>query len=198
MLLAFTLYADTLLSINRISPFLGRAYRTVYDAIREVEAAVHRGFPIVWQLLDQALDGPVQVDESGKVCSGIKGQDPPWDSRHRGGASQSGQSRWRARHGDQVMLVAACRNERQVIRGKHGIDYSGDLDPMILEAEDLSQLLRDIWTDGLQAYREMEYNLRLVVHEETYVSSEDVHINQAECLFSLVKPWLQKFRGLSK
>ncbi|TKX76337.1 hypothetical protein EXE53_32425, partial [Halorubrum sp. SD626R] len=25
-----------------------------------------------------------------------------------------------------------------------------------------------------------------------------VHVNQAECLFSLVQPWLRKFRGLSK
>jgi len=31
-----------------------------------------------------------------------------------------------------------------------------------------------------------------------YVSPEGVHINQVECLFSVVKPWLRKFRGLSK
>lgn len=73
VLLAFTLYADTLLSINQIAPLLGRAYLTVYDAIREVEAAVHRGFPVVWSLLEQTIDGPTQVDESGAVCSGYKG-----------------------------------------------------------------------------------------------------------------------------
>ncbi len=48
MLLAFTLYADTLLSINQIAPFLDRTYRTVHTVIREVEAAVQRGFPVVW------------------------------------------------------------------------------------------------------------------------------------------------------
>ena len=58
VLLAFTLYADTLLSINQIAPFLGRAYKTVHTAIREVEAAVQRGFPVVWVLLDQTIDGP--------------------------------------------------------------------------------------------------------------------------------------------
>jgi len=66
-----------LLSINQIAPLLGRAYKTVYAAIREVEAAIHRGFPVVWNLLDQTIDGPTQVDESGTVCSGYKGQEPP-------------------------------------------------------------------------------------------------------------------------
>jgi hypothetical protein len=60
-----------LLSINQIAPLLGRAYRTVCYAIREVEAAIHRGFPVVWKLLDQTIDGPTQVDESGAVCSAM-------------------------------------------------------------------------------------------------------------------------------
>jgi transposase-like protein len=85
-----------------------------------------------------------------------------------------------------------------VIRGQLGIDYQDDLKPVIQEAEDLSQPLGEVWTDGLQAYREMEFDHRTVVHKETYVSPDGVHINQAECLFSLVQPWLRKFRGLSK
>jgi transposase-like protein len=198
MLLAFILYADTLLSINQIAPFLDRAYRTVYTAIREVEAAVQHGFPVVWGLLDQSIDGPTQVDESGEVCSGYKGQEPPRNSRSRGGSSRTGRSRWRGRHSDQITLVAACRDSLRVIRGQRGIDYQGDLEPVIQEAEDLSQPLGEVWTDGLQAYREMDFDHRTVVHKERYVSPEGVHINQAECLFSLVQPWLQKFRGLSK
>ena len=85
-----------------------------------------------------------------------------------------------------------------MIRGQRGIDYGGDLDPVIQEAEDLSQLLGEVWTDGLQAYRKMERDHRTVVHKERYVSPDGVYINQAECLFSLVQPWLRKFRGLSK
>jgi len=74
--------------------------------------------------------------------------------------------------------------------------YSDDLEPVVQEAEDLSQPLREVWTDGLQAYREMERDHQTVVHKERYVSPEGVHINQAECLISLAQPWLQKFRGL--
>jgi len=62
----------------------------------------------------------------------------------------------------------------------------------------LSTTLGEVWTDGLQAYRQMDFDHRTVVHKERYVSPEGVHINQAECLFSLVQPWLRKFRGLSK
>ena len=43
-LLAFVLYADTLLSINQIAPLLDRAYKTVFKTISDVEAAFVRGF----------------------------------------------------------------------------------------------------------------------------------------------------------
>ena len=44
----------------------------------------------------------------------------------------------------------------------------------------------------------MEYDHRTVIHEERYVSPDGVHINQVECRWSLLHPWLRKFRGLSK
>ena len=198
VLLAFMLYADTLLNISDIEVILDRAYKTVFYAIREVEAAVHRGFPLVWSQFQHTISGPTQIDESGKVCSGFKGQDPPRDSRHRGGSSRSGRTRWKGRHGDQLTLVAACRDSLRVIRGKLGIAYDTDLEPVMEETADLSQPLGEVWTDGLQAYRRMEHDHKIVIHDETYVSSEGIHINQVECLFSLVKPWLRKFRGLSK
>lgn len=103
-------------------------------------------------------------------------------------SSQSGRSRWRERHDDQLTLVAACRDSLRVIRGQRGIDYEGDLEPVIQEAEDLSQWLEEVWTDGLQAYREMDRDYRTIVHKEKYVSPDGVHTNQAKCLFSLVQP----------
>ena len=44
----------------------------------------------------------------------------------------------------------------------------------------------------------MEHDYRYVVHNERYVSDEGVHTNQAGCLWSLLQPWLAKFRDLSK
>jgi len=74
VLLTFTLYADTLLSINQIAPLLGRAYKTVHTAIPGGGSRDPSRLPVVWGLLDQTIDGPTQVDESGTVCSGYKGQ----------------------------------------------------------------------------------------------------------------------------
>ena len=45
ILLAFTLYADTLLSINQIAPLLDRAYKTVHTMIREVEVRFSAASP---------------------------------------------------------------------------------------------------------------------------------------------------------
>ena len=177
VLLSFMLYADTLLSISQIAVVLDRAYKTVFYAIKEVEAAVHRGFPLVWSQFQHAISGPTQIDESGKVCSGFKGQDPPRDSRHRGGSSRTGRTRWKGRHGDQLTLVAACRDALRVIRGKLGIAYETDLEPVMEETADLSQRLGEVWTDGLQAYRRMKNDHKIVIHDETYVSSEGTHIN---------------------
>jgi len=56
-----------------------------------------------------------------------------------------------------------------VIRGQLGIDYDTDLEPVMGETADLFQPLEEVWTDGLQAYRRMEHDHKIVVHDETYV-----------------------------
>ena len=41
-------------------------------------------------------------------------------------------------------------------------------------------------------------NEKVVPHSDEFVTDEGVYVNQVECFWSLVNPWLQKFRGLSK
>ncbi len=197
-LVAFVLYADTLLSINQIAPLLDRTYKTVFEAIKDVEAAFTRGFPTVWNRIDHTIAGPTQVDETQQVCSGFKGQDPPRDSPSRGGSPEGGRTRWSGDQGDDMTLVAACRDVLRVISAEEGSAYDENLDPVIEEAGDLSQPLGEIWTDELPAYQTMEHDHRTVVHDDEYVSDEGVHTNQAECLWSVLQLWLAKFRGLSK
>ena len=132
------------------------------------------------------------------MCSGFKGQDPPREGLDRGGSPEGGRTRWTGEQGDEVTLVAACRDVLRVVSAQEGSDYEDDLGPVIEEADDLSQPLGEVWTDGLPAYRGMEHDHRYVVHDDGYVSDEGVHTNQAECLWSLLQPWLAKFRGLSK
>ena len=197
-LLAFVLYADALLSINQIAPLLDRAYKTVFKAINDVEAAFARGFPTVWERVGHTITGPTQVDETQQVCSGFKGQDPPRDGLSRGGSPEGGRTRWSGEQGDELTLVAACRDVLRVVSAEEGSAYDENLGPVIEEAGDLSQPLGEIWTDELPAYQGIEHDHRTVIHDEEYVSDDGVHTNQVECLWSLLQPWLAKFRGLSK
>jgi len=197
-LLAFLLYADSLLSINQIAPLLDRTYKTVFEAISDVETAFARGFPTVWERIGHTIAGPTQVDETQRVCSGFKGQNPPRDGLSRGGSPGPGRARWTGEQGDEMTLVAACRDVLRVISAEEGSKYDENLGPVIEEAGDLSQPLGEIWTDELPAYQQMEHEHRTVVHDDEYVSDEGIHTNQVECLWSVVQPWLAKFRGLSK
>lgn len=47
ILIAFALYADTLLSINQIAQLFNSVYDTIHTTIREVEVAFERGFHLV-------------------------------------------------------------------------------------------------------------------------------------------------------
>jgi len=91
-LVAFVLYADTILSINQIVSLLDRTYKTVFEAIKDVEAAFARGFLTVWDRVDHTIDGPTQVDETQQVCSEFKGQNPPRDGLSRGGSPEGGRT----------------------------------------------------------------------------------------------------------
>ena len=86
----------------------------------------------------------------------------------------------------------------RVVSAEEGSKYEENLGPVIEEVGDLSHALGEVWTDELPAYRGMEHDHRAVVHDEEYVSADVVHTNQAECLWSLLQPWLGEFRGLSK
>jgi len=171
--------------IARNTPRHVRPVVTVWVQIRRGLNWVAHAGPDSLGHLDQIIDGPTQVDESGRVCSGYKGQELPRNSRSRGGSSRSGRSRWRGRHGDQLTLVAACRDSLRVIRGHRGIDYQGDLEPVIQEAEDLSQRLGEVWTDGLQAYREMDRTTeQSSTKRDTYRPTESTSIKLSACFRS--------------
>jgi len=144
------------------------------------------------------VNGPTQIDETQQVCSGFKGQDPPRDSLTCGGSPDGGRTRWSGDQGDELTLVAACRDVLRVISAEKGTRYNEDLAPVLEEAQQLSQQLGEVWTDQYPPYQQMDHDHRTVHHDERYVSPDGVHTNQVECLWSLVQPWLRKFRGLSK
>jgi transposase-like protein len=56
-----------------------------------------------------------------------------------------------------------------------------------------------LYTDSASSYRALTgYVHEFVNHTKKEYARGDVHENRAECLFSLLKPYLRVFRGLSK
>ena len=56
-----------------------------------------------------------------------------------------------------------------------------------------------LYTDSASSYRALKgYMHEFVNHTQKEYARGDVHENRAECLFSLLKPYLRVFRGLSK
>jgi transposase-like protein len=198
IVLIFVLYADTLLSIHQIAQLFDPVYNTIHTTLREGEAAFERGFPLVWERIQRSIDGPTQIDETGHKCSGYKGQTPPRDGLSRGGSGDRGRSRWEGAPGDTMTIIGASRDALRVIRAERGAQPE-ELKPALDEVEILSEKLDEVWHDGWRGYAPFVYeNEETVVHSEEFVTDDGVHINQVECLWSLLNPWLAKFRGLSK
>ena len=56
-----------------------------------------------------------------------------------------------------------------------------------------------LYTDSASSYRALKgYAHDFVNHTQKAYARGDVHENRAECLFSLLKPYLRVFRGVSK
>ena len=56
-----------------------------------------------------------------------------------------------------------------------------------------------LYTDSASSYRALKgYVHEFVNHTKKEYVRGDVHENRAECLFSLLKPYLRVFRGVSK
>ena len=73
------------------------------------------------------------------MCSGFKGQDPPREGLDRGGSPEGGRTHWTGDQGDEMTLVAACRDVLRVVSAQEASDHEDNLEPVIEEGDDLSQ-----------------------------------------------------------
>jgi len=55
IVIAFVLYADTLLSIHQITQLFDAVYDTIHTTIQEIEAAFERGFYLVWERIQHTI-----------------------------------------------------------------------------------------------------------------------------------------------
>jgi len=149
--------------------------------------------------MQRQLEGTVEADELYHTA-GQKGQ------AHQGGKKSLGR---RAR---------GCRKKREPGRGHYEKDRPAIIawvsrqgavvihatrDFTVKTVQKAADLARQagsrLYTDSASSYRALKgYVHAFVNHTRKEYARGDVHENRAECLFSLLKPYLLAFRGLSK
>ena len=96
---------------------------------------------------------------------------------------------------DRPAIIAwVSRPGTVVIQGAH--DFTVKTVP---KAADIAvKTGRRLYTDSASSYRALKGSVHdFVNHTQKEYGRGDVHENRAECLFSLLKPYLRVFRGLS-
>ena len=87
-LVAFILYADTPLSTVQIAGLLEPTYKTLFDAIKDMEAAFARGFSAVWERIDRRSLGQRRSMRPSNAVRASK------DRTHRGTACPAAGLQW--------------------------------------------------------------------------------------------------------
>ena len=149
--------------------------------------------------MNRQLEGTVEADDLYHTA-GIKGQ-------AKGGGKKSLGRRARGR-----------RKQREPGRGHYDKDRPAIIAWISRQGHVVIQATRDftvktvqkaadiavqagsrLYTDSASSYRALTgYEHSYVNHTKKEYARGDVHENRAECLFSLLKPYLRVFRGISK
>jgi hypothetical protein len=149
--------------------------------------------------MHRELEGTVEADELYHTA-GQKGQ------AHQGGKKSLGR-RPRGRRKkrepgrghydkDRPAIIAWVSRQGAVVL-QATKDFTGKT---VQKAADLAvQAGSRLYTDSASSYRALKgYMHAYINHTKKEYARGEVHENRAECLFSLLKPYLRVFRGLSK
>jgi transposase-like protein len=149
--------------------------------------------------MDRQLDGTVEADELYHTGG------------HKGQAKQGGKKPLGRR-------PRRRRKKREPGRGHYGKDRPAIITWVSRQGPVVVQVVRDftvttvqkaadlaveagsrLYTDSASSYRALKgYVHEYVNHTRKEYARGEVHENRAECLFSLLKPYLRVFRGISK
>jgi transposase-like protein len=174
---------------------------------REVGVHVRTSYRWCWWLrntaisyeIDRQLEGTVEADELYHIA-GNKGQAKQGGPKSLGRRSRCRRKRCEPGRGhydkDRPAITAwVNRQESVVLQAVRDFTVS-----TVQKAADLAvQAGNRLYTDSASSYRALKGDVHeFVNHTQKEYARGDVHENRAECLFSLLKPYLRVFRGLSK
>jgi transposase len=148
---------------------------------------------------DRQLEGTVEADDLYHTA-GQKGQAPGGGKKALGRRARGRRKKREPGRGhydkDRPAIIAWVSRQGAVV-----IHATRDFTvKTVQKAADLAVHAGSrLYTDSASSYRAVKgYVHEFVNHTQKEYARGDVHENRAECLFSLLKPYLRVFRGLSK
>ena len=149
--------------------------------------------------MDRQLEGTVEADDLYHTA-GNKGQATGGGKKSLGRRARSRRKKREPGRGhydkDRPAIIAWISQQGAVV-----IHVTKDFTvKTVQKAADLAvQAGSRLYTDSASSYRAVKgYVHEFVNHTQKEYARGDVHENRAECLFSLLKPYLRVFRGVSK
>src|SRR5215467_4190664 len=174
---------------------------------RELGVHVRTGYRWCWWLRNAALSyeigrqlaGTVEADDLSHTA-GHKGQAKGGGKKALGRRARGRRKKREPGRGhydkDRPAIIAWGSRQGAVV-----IQATRDFTVKTVQtAADLAvQTGSRLYTDSASSYRALKgYVHAFVNHTQKEYARGDVHENRAECLFSLLKPYLRMFRGISK
>jgi transposase len=148
---------------------------------------------------DRHLEGTIEADELYHTA-GNKGQATQGGKRHLGRRPRRRRKKREPGRGhyekDRPAIIAWVSRQGSVV--VHAVkDFTVKT---VQKAADLAiQAGSRLYTDSAGSYRALQgYMHDFVNHTQKEYARGEVHENRAECLFSILKPYLRVFRGVSK
>jgi transposase-like protein len=145
------------------------------------------------------VEGTVEADELYHTA-GQKGQAKRGGNKHLGRRPRGRRKQREPGRGhydkDRPAIIAWVSRQGSVV-----IQATRDSTiKTVQKAADLAvQAGSRLYTDSVSSYRALKgYVHEFVNHTQKEYARGEVHENRAECLFSLLKPYLRVFRGISK
>jgi transposase len=174
---------------------------------REVGIHIRTSYRWCWWLRNAALsyemqrqlEGTVEADElyhtAGQKGQAKQGGTKRLGRRPRGRRKKREPGRGHYDKDRPAMIAWVSRHGAVVVQAVRDFTVS-----TVQKAADLAvQTGSRLYTDSANSYRALKgYRHAFVNHTKKEYARGDVHENRAECLFSLLKPYLRVFRGISK
>lgn len=174
-------------SVMEISKTLGVTYKTAFNMVKKLRKSIYA------KRIPEKLKGEVEMDEI-YITAGLKGK----RNLKRGGRKRGLKARGRGTYSkDKPPIIAMVERG-----GKIRIAPSKDVKSETVVERFLDDVDPNatVYTDDFSSYNALPSDLHKSVNHSDgeYSDGNGVHINTVEGEFSVFRPWMATYRGISK